>query len=204
MRKDSVIIADEYLRIQIGDLLPGDVLLFYYGNKLTELHGRNRRAEFGTSTNPPYHAAMVVEVNTLTETVLILDPGATTALQYLSKYMCQSSKRIDVVRYAMTANQRLLCIEGVKELVSKTRIYDIKGYGAFISQMPFCGWFKFLVKPAENLFYCSDAVAYCIEEKAKFEISPYDHDFTAPVDIQLYALKHPEIATIRTLKQREV
>lgn len=199
-KKNRVIIEGEYPRINLVDLKVGDVVLFYYGNKLTEWHGRNRRAEFGRSENPPYHAAMVYSVDADNIEVVILDPGATTSLQSLSKYLVQTSKRIDIIRYPLTKEQRKECMLAANNLVKKLKIYDVKGYGAFISQMPYMNWFKYIVKPSEKLFYCSDAVTYCIQDRAGYTISPRNHNFTAPVDLQVYAISNPNRCIIYTLK----
>jgi hypothetical protein len=109
----------------------------------------------------------------------------------MTKYLAQSSKRLDIVRYPLTDIQRVLVRQGINQIIKKTKLYDVKGYAAFISQMPYLSWFK-IIKPSKNLFYCSDAVTYCLEEKAGVEVSPKNHDFTAPVDLQITALKNQE------------
>jgi hypothetical protein len=198
--RGRVVIADEYSRIKLSELLPGDCILFYYGNKLTEFHGRYRKKNLGRSTNPPYHAAMVYGV--IGSDCIILDPAATTSLQSLSKYLVQNTKRIDIIRYNLTESQRNICQESARSLIKKLKLYDVKGYGAFISQMPGFGWFKYIMKPSESKFYCSDAVAYCIQDRAGYQVSQKDHNFTAPIDMQLFALERPSNATLYTLKQR--
>jgi hypothetical protein len=201
-KNGRVAIPAEFERITTKELLPGDAVLFIYGNKLTEWHGRSRQEKFGRSQLPPYHAAMVYGQMEMSDNVLILDPVAITEFQSLQKYIDHKESRIDIVRYNLTDEQRRTCMTAAENITKKISVYDAKGYGAFISQMPFCSWFKWIVRPSPTKFYCSDAVTYCIQERAGYQISPRDHDWTAPVDIQLWAMENPDKATIRTLKNK--
>jgi len=201
--KGREVIPSEFPRITLNELLPGDAILFIGGNKLTEFHGKYRRKEFGRSDTPPYHEAMVYVVSQgIDPIVMILDPVALTSFQDLNKYMKHKESRIDIIRYNLTDEQRKICQEAAEVMTSKVRIYDTKGYGAFISQMPLLGWVKHIIKPSETKFYCSDGVTYCIQDRAGYIVSPRDHNFTAPVDSQVYAINNPDRAQLRTLKLR--
>ena len=199
-KKKQVTIPDAFNLITADRLLPGDAILFYHGNKLTEFHGKHRLTKYGRSTLPPFHAAVVYQV-TDTE-VWILDPEITTGFSSLREYLRRSGYRIDIIRYAMTDVQRLKCIEVMGKIGIEEGYYDVRGYGAFISQMPGLQWLKYIVRPSDKKFYCSDAVTYVLEMGAGIDVSPRDHDFTAPVDLQLFALANPKTCTLFTLKKR--
>jgi hypothetical protein len=103
----------------------------------------------------------------------------------------------------LTDEQKGLIKSATDNIIRKMRIYDFKGYGAFISQMPYMKWFK-LIKPSEKNFYCSDAVTYLLEDVAGVEVSPRDHNFTAPVDLQITGMYNQAngLCNIYTLKQK--
>ena len=198
--KGRIVIQDEYDRITKEQLMPGDILLFIYGNKLTEFHGRNRRKELGRSTLPPYHAAIVYDVTTdnYDDRIFILDPEIITGFSLLDEYTTKSSIRIDVVHYTCLIEQRQKIVDTIRTVGTKEGLYDVGGYGAFISQMPFLGWMKYIIRPSKTKFFCSDAVVYCCEA-GEVTISRQTNNYTAPVDIQLYALEYHKLFT---LKQR--
>jgi hypothetical protein len=203
-KKGQVIIPNEFPRIKVEDLLPGDIILFYYGNWATELHGRHRLKKLGRADNPPFHAAIFYE-----QPKWILDPELMTSFSVIYEYLKQSSKRIDIIRYDMTEKQLGMAAQTIEAIGMKEGKYDVKGYGAFVSQMPGFQWVKYLVKPSKKDFYCSDAVTYVLEEGAGIDVSPRDHNYTAPVDLLLYAMDHTgdkrhsgSYCTLYTLKQR--
>lgn len=195
-------------KIEVSKLKPLDVLLFMHGTKITEWHGRNRRKEFGRSELPPYHAAIVYEnINAKgveeADNVFIVDPEITTSLSLLSEYTMKSSIRIDVFRYNYNVTQSHLVKAAMTEAVREERKYDGKGFGFFLSQMPYCGWLEnILPKPSEKDFFCSDAVTYFMQSRGGITISPRDHNKTAPVDIQLYGIENTSECTKYTLKER--
>lgn len=194
-------------KIEIKDALPCDILLFYYGNKLTEWHGRYRRKEFGRSELPPYHTAIVYDNNTNNDNdadkIYICDPEITTSLSLLSEYTTKTAIRIDVFRYRKTVAQTLEVMKAMTQIVREEHKYDAKGCGFFLSQMPGCGWMKYILpKPSETDYFCSDAVTYCMQERGGIQVSKYDHNRTAPIDNQLYGMNHPDDCSKFTLKER--
>lgn len=195
-KKDRIVVPDSFPIIDLNMLQTGDILLFYYGNKLTEWHGRNRRKEFERATLPPYHTAIVAE-HTKYNTV-ILDPELTTNLSYITEYTKKSSVRIDVLRYDATPEQRVHILSEINILAEKENIYDWKGFIYFSSQMPFLNWLK-IIKPSKSTFFCSDAAVYIVQKQVGIQVSPRDHNTSAPVDLLLYGMRYH---TMYTLKNR--
>jgi hypothetical protein len=200
------IIPDAFERITLNSVMPADAILFYGGNFLTKLHGVRRRAEFDRVQlyeMTPTHAAMILHLS-LTEvppTAYILDPTIQTDLGNLKHYSSKLDTRIDIIRYDLTDTQRYTAANMGYALATAEGRYDVGGYGAFLSEMPCLSWVKKFIKPSEKYMFCSDGVSYCIQEKAGYKMSPYDHNFTAPVDMLLYALK-TGCGRLFTLKKR--
>jgi hypothetical protein len=206
-KKGQVKIPNEFKRITLKELLPGDILLFYYGNKLTEWHGKWRKKKYGRSTKPPFHAAIVYDWEDASYydpdnnkiyrmDVFILDPEISTTLSFLQEYLQKKKIRIDVVRFRASDYEREKIKDTIKNVASKEGFYDWRGYFSFISQMPFLKWAGF-IKPSKKDFYCSDASAFCVHKATDIQVSPRNHNITAPVDLQLYALKHHKLYTLK-------
>lgn len=193
-KKGREIIPDSFERISIEELLPGDILLFYGGNKLTEWHGRNRRKKFGRTTLPPYHATVVY--GKYREQVIILDPEITTSLSLLMEYLTKTKIRMDVVRFEATAAQRCAIQSKIEQVVSEEGFYDWRGYFSFISQLPLLDWVK-IIKPSKKTFYCSDAATFVVQESTNIKVSPRGHNYTAPVDLQRYGMYHHKLYTLK-------
>lgn len=196
-KKGQVIIPQEFERIKHIDLRCGDIILFYHGNWATELHGKHRLKKLGRADNPPMHAAIFYE-----QPKWILDPELMTSFSNIGEYLKQESKRIDIIRYDMTDKQIGQACVTIEAIGMKEGKYDVRGYGAFISQMPGFQWMKYVVKPSKKDWYCSDAVTYVLQEGAGVQVSPKDNNYTAPVDLLLHAMDHPEKCRIYTLKLR--
>jgi len=194
-KKGRIIIPDQFDRIKSKDLMTGDIILFIGGNKLTEWHGRNRQKKYGRSTKPPYHAAIVLGM--CKGMPIILDPELNTTLSPILEYTRKKNLRIDIVRFQATKNERKIIADTILDIASKEGFYDWKGFGSFAAQMPYLGWAFKWVKPSKKDFFCSDASVYSVHKNTNIKVSPRGHDFTAPVDIQLYAMKHHELYTLK-------
>jgi hypothetical protein len=181
----------------------GDILLFYYGNKLTEFHGHWRRKKLGRATIVPYHSAIVATNLPEEGRCFILDPEVTTSFSLLKEYTKKSSQRIDVIHPMAMREDLDKVATKIDELGTNEGLYDVGGYGAFISQMPLLNWVKYIIRPSKKKFFCSDAASF-VWEDTTLRVSPRGHDYTAPVDLLLYAMKHPELLQLRTLKIRGV
>ena len=192
-KKGRVVIPREFDRIQKHDLIPGDILLFYHGNKLTEWHGRNRKKKYGRSTLPPFHAAVVYRNDN--DDCFILDPEITTGFSLLEEYYRRTSYRIDVVRVNASGKQVEKAMREIRNLGVKEGFYDWKGFLAQGSQVPFLEWMK-IIKPAKGKFFCSDAVAY-VWDKAGVRVSPRKNNYTSPVDLQIYGMQHHNVLTLK-------
>ena len=198
--KGKYILPDAFEPIKFDELRPADAILVYGGNWLTQLHGTSRRAEFPRVSQAkmvPTHALMFIMSPYLT-----LDPGAQTDLGNITKYTTQKDSRIDIIRYNLNIEQQATVQQEALMLAQKERRYDIGGYGAFLEQMPGCRWTGKIIKPSKKFMFCSDADTYLYEEKAGFQMSATEHDYTAPIDMLIYLLNHQEIGEIRTLKRR--
>lgn len=192
--KRGRVIIRIYPKIKKSELRPGDILLFYYGNKLTQFHGRWRKKKYGRSTLPPYHAAIVYKLTS--KDVIILDPEISTSLSFLHEYLKKKNNRIDIVRFEASRPQRRAIQAKIKEIGTKEGFYDWKGYFAFISQMPCLGWLK-VIKPSKKTFFCSDASTYAVHSSTNIRVSPRSANKTAPVDNQLYGLDHHKLYTVK-------
>jgi len=198
-KKERYVIPDSFEPITQKELIPGDIPLIVHGNKTTEWHGRNRRVEFKRSTLPPFHAGIVHGQGARGE-VVILDQELRGTASFLSEYSRRSSYRIDIVRPNSTPDQRAMVQDLLVDIANKELRYDWRGFAAFGSQMPYMSWMK-IIKPSDKFFFCSDVVAY-IWFTAGVIISFRSHNFTAPVDIQLFPIIHNELGKIYTFKKR--
>jgi len=198
--KGKYIIPETFEPIKFDELRPADAILVYGGNWLTQLHGTSRRAEFPRVSQAkmvPTHALMFISIPYIT-----LDPTIKTDLGDLRHYTSQKDSRIDIIRYNLTIEQQATVQQEALSLAQKERRYDVGGYGAFLSQMPGCSWAIKFIKPSRKFMLCSDACTYLYEEKAGFQMSATEHDYTAPIDMLIYLLNHQEIGNIKTLKRR--
>ena len=196
-RKDAIKIPEMFARIKQKELVPGDIILFYHGNKLTEAHGEWMRSKkYGHVSNAPYHAAIVYDLTISGETI-ILDPELTTSFSPLTEYTLKEGQRIDIIRYPATDERRKAIRNTILEIAEKEGMYDAKGYGAFIAQLPFMGWVKKIIRPSNKTWFCSDAVTYAVEHNG-IKVSEMDNNNTAPVDLLIYGLENYDLYTLKT------
>jgi len=195
-KKQRVQIPTMFNKISKNELIPGDILLFLNGNRMTEWHGKNRKKKYGRSSKPPYHAAIVYKNLPEDPDVLILDQEIRSTLSFLSEYTDKKNLRIDVVRPLSSIDTYKSIQRRIKNIAIKEKYYDWKGFGSFASQMPYIGWMFPWVRPSKDTFYCSDIVAYMWEMEG-IEVSPRGHNFTAPVDLQLYGIEHYPCYTLK-------
>ncbi len=197
-KKGRAIVPTVFKLMTLKELLPGDILLFFGKNRLTEFHGKYRRKEFGRANISPYHSAIVYDVidrHDGNPDVMILDQELLGSLSFLNEYLTKRNLHIAVVRFKASPKKRKEMQVLIKELASKEKMYDWKGYLSFASQLPWLNWLK-IVKPSKDTFYCSDVVAY-VCEKNGVTVSPRGHNFSAPVDLLLYGMQHHRLYTVK-------
>ena len=167
--------------IKLEDIKPGSALLIYGKNNLTRFHGQYRREVFGRADRVPTHAALFVE-----KPHWILDPTLKTGFSMIQEYI-NKGYQIDVIDYYMSLEQRGIALDKAKEIGMREGFYDLRGYGAFASQMPFMSWVSVFIKPSKKGFFCSDAVVYCLQTVAGVQVSAWGNNESAPVDLLLFA-----------------
>jgi hypothetical protein len=194
-------------RIAVNDLRTGDIILFYYGNKLTELHGRYRKASLGKYDLVPFHAAMFFEHSA--RQAYLVDPEMRTTASLITEYTKKSSCRIEIIRYPITADEMEGLYQFAQAAIEEELTYDFRGYGSFLSDFNGMGWFDKLSKrvawlrPSKKNFFCSDFDASAYESCVRsLKVSNRQANKTAPIDLLAYALKSP-IAERLLLKDRE-
>jgi hypothetical protein len=193
--KKGRVIIPLFDSIEQNELVTGDIILFLNGNKFTEWHGKNRKKKYGRSTRPPYHAAIVLGM--CEGMPIILDPELNTTLSPLLEYTRKKNVRIDVVRFEATFEQRQAIAKKILEIASKEGFYDWRGFGSFASQMPYVGWMFKWIKPSNKDFFCSDGSTYCVQTTTDIRVSPRKANATAPVDNQIYGMRHHDMRTLK-------
>lgn len=184
-------------RLLVSDLRTGDLILFYYGNKLTEFHGKFRRSDLGKFDLVPYHAGMFYEHSA--RQAYIVDPEIRTVPGLISEYMKKPGVRLEVIRYPITAEETEGLYQFATKAIEEKGYYDFRGYGSFLSDMPGMGWFGKLsdkvkaLRPSKKSFFCSDFGASAYSQSVKsVVVSGRKPNKTAPVDLLSHALKHPK------------
>ena len=170
--------------VSILDVQPASCLLFYSGNKLTEMFGeRVYRHPFHP---PAFHAAITLGAG------MFLNVGKFKTLNFISEEM-RSTRRIDVIEYRMDADQREKIRQAALIDADQPKIglmlptYGITDYLRF--GFP---WFK----PSERDI-CSEN---CLELLAVAGVrgSAKPTYRSAPWDLLTYALDNPEQCIVKT------
>jgi hypothetical protein len=173
--------------ITLDALLPGDGLIFYglpSGNQLTERLCVNK---YKCQFHPPFHAALY-EVDGLFH-----DVGQFTTNRLLDGEF-RSGRRIDVIRYQMTDDQRKEVLQAtiLDTTVPKFGL-NLTSYG--IIDLVHFG-FSFVGKGKSPV--CSADYVQCLN-KGDVVCSTGDPMNVAPCDIQEYAASYPSICQQFTL-----
>lgn len=177
----------KYEDISIDKILPASTILFYGGNKLTELFGN--KFDKHPYKPPAFHAAFYIRDG------LFLNVGKFKVVQKLADEF-RSTRRIDVITYNdIPADVRAKLCDTAFLDVSKPKVglslpdYDWVGYLRFA--------LKFL-KPTKRKDFCSDNVVDLFKE-AGYETSYKPDESTAPWHLYEYALARPDRCAVRTL-----
>lgn len=164
--KDTLPPMPVYPRIELQDIPPASVALFYNGQTLTEKEARVKGFPFKL---PPYHATMVLEDGQH------LTQGARGKIEALANEM-RSTRRIDIIVYNfLTKPDRAQLCDDARKM--KGKIYDIGGFLHF--------GFKFIM-PWKFAFFCSELCAYIFKQR-RFTISFREPSETAPFHLWEYA-----------------
>jgi len=177
-----------YPVMQVSEIKVASVLLFYGGNKLTELVG-NRR--YGHPYKPPaFHAALYLDHG------LYLNVGKFRTIEEVSKTF-RATRRVDVIVYPrLTDPQRLMIYRAAILDTSRPKFgFDVPDYG-FTDYLRF--GFKWW-KPA-NAQFCSENCVLLFQ-KGGLTISDQEPFNSAPWDILEHAEKYPEQARVYTIHQ---
>lgn len=192
--------------ITTAELKVGDAIIYYYGNWVTEKHGESwRSAKYGYATPCPYHANDFYDHTVTHKIAMLLDTELETTYSSLDhEYMTQLSKRIDVIRpINITPEQQEKIMAYIEEVAAKEPLYGVRRYAGFLKQMPFIvNWTSKFLKPKDSELVCSNRVAQA-REVAGIKCSYLDYKDSAPVDLLIYALDHPDEFEIFTLKDKE-
>lgn len=193
-KKGMIHVPTDIPRISPHELMTGDILKYFYGNKVTEFHGKYRRSELGRLDLVPFHSGMFYEHSKRQD--YIVDPELRTTASLLTEYTHKSSYRIEIIRYPITDEEREALYQFATKAIEEERVYDVWGYGSFISDLPGLGWTEKLIdkvswlQPSKDNFFCSDFDASAYAECVKScKITSRPPNKTAPVDILRYALK---------------
>jgi len=172
--------------IPMGRIRVGSTLLFYGGNKLTELIGNKF---YKHPYKPPaFHAAFYIGQG------LFLNVGKFKVVQLLDKEF-RSTRRIDVIDYQMSPEARARMARTAILDASKPKVglslpdYDIRGYLAF--------GLKF-IKPSKKKDYCSDNVVD-LHNTESHKVSDRKDETTAPWHLYEYALKTTDTSKMYTV-----
>lgn len=191
-----------YTAINANDLLGAEVLLFY-GLPGTAATERIEVNEYGCSFHPPFHAALSMGRLCWDQTTkkVVSSGGIIAPLfhdvgQWRTDHPItdefRSSRRIDVLRYPMTDDQRKLiinaCISDDTEYSLKSPL-DFTSYGiiTFIHE-----GFQF-VKPGGRVICSEDDVKLMGASQPSVVISDLPMVNCKPSDLMVYALAHPEV-----------
>jgi hypothetical protein len=172
----------EWDGIKQADIPPASIILFYGGNKLTQLIG-NRL--YGHPYNPPaFHAAFYIGDP---EAGLFLNVGAFRTLQYL-KDEFKSTRRIDIVtvKNLTSAQRKRLCAKALLDTSKPHAGIEFPDY-AITDYLRF--GFRFL-KPSKKEF-CSENVCDLFASEG-VSISANKAVDTAPWDLEEFAETHRE------------
>lgn len=204
-KEDRYDVSKPFPSISINNLRLGDGALYYFGNKITAKQGSSwRSAKYGYADPCPFHANSFYDYTKTHNVPLLLDTEIRATYSSLQhEYMSKSSYRIDIIRPRnITVEQQEQIMAYIEEVAGKEPYYGVRRYAGFVKQMPFwISWASKLMKPKPGELVCSNRV---VEAWMKAGIKCGDVDFKdmAPVDILIYALRHPDEFEIFTLKER--
>jgi hypothetical protein len=176
----------EFDRIKLDDIPSSSIILFYGGNKLTEMVGNNL---YGHKYTPPaFHAAFYCENG------LFLNVGKFRTIEELSSEL-RSSRRVDIIILKnLNSTQRLVGVRFAFLDSSKPKVgIELPDY-SWTDYLRF--GFKFL-KPSKKDF-CSENVVE-IFQKIGVKVSDHLPVDTAPWNLLEYAISHPSECDIKTL-----
>lgn len=175
--------ARQILRIE--DIPPASVILFYNGNKITELFGS--RVYGHKYDPPPFHAALYIDNG------LFLNVGKFKEIRSVDTEF-KTTRRIDVITYSIVPLERKkICTEAFKDSSRPHVGITLPDY-AMTDYLRFgFKWFK----PSKKDF-CSENVVELMNI-GNVKVSDLESFNTAPWDLVEYAESNPDICWINTL-----
>lgn len=171
--------------IAYGDVPPASTLLFYSGNKLTEMFGN--RVYRHRYTPPAFHAALTVGNGEM------LNVGKFKTIEPIEKELI-STRRVDAIIYNMTFFQRDMITHNARLDIDKPKI------GLMLPTYGVLDYLRFAVKWFRPTHYdiCSENVVELLMSGGI--ISSVREPFnTAPWDLLSWAVDHPDKATVKTV-----
>jgi hypothetical protein len=175
----------DFERMDIADLPGASALLFYGGNKLTELFGG--RVYHHPYTPPAFHASLYLGAGDH------LNVGKFRAVQPVQDEF-RSTRRVDAIIYDMTPGQRLAIIEAGRKDTTKPKVG---------LQLPDYGWQEYLrfglpwFRPTHKDM-CAENVCENMALGA-VRVTYYAYSATAPWSLLEYALDYPRACRVVTL-----
>ena len=204
-KKGRIDVSKPFPRLRINDLKYGDYLVYYYGMWLTEKHGESwRSAKYGYVKPCPYHANDYYDKTLLRNKTVLLDTEVRATWSCLeTEYMTKKNTRIDVIRPKnITKEQQNIIMDYIEEVGGQEPWYGLRRYAGFLKQMPFyASWASKLLDPKDKELVCSNRVAQA-RVRAQIKVSKLSYKDTAPADLLIYAVQHPEEFEIYTLKDK--
>ena len=202
-KKGRIIIPDEFPRIAPNELNPFDIFQYYNGNWWTETHGEKwQQNKYGRSTKAPFHTNGEYDEGVNFKKHFLMDTEVRNTGSLLeAEYMTKKSVRIDVIRRKdLTQSDKKQLAQLIEEELGSERYYGVLRFGSFAKRMKYVGWMFKWMKPSNKQVVCSGRWAKAFQTIKK-RISPYGYNETIPNDITVYAMRHPELFAIRTLKK---
>ena len=171
--------------IALEEVPAASVILFYGGNKVTELVG-NRVYEFPFKP-PPFHSALTVGDGEM------LNVGKFKTIKPIKEELI-STRRVDVIVYTMSDTQRDIIAHNARKDVDSPRVgIQLPTYGVLDYLRFGFKWFR-----PTKYDVCSEN---CVENLATGGVTASDKEAfnTAPWDLLSYALDNIQQATPKTL-----
>lgn len=172
--------------ITINEISPASTILFYGGNKLTEIVG-NRLYKHPYAP-PAFHAAFYIKDG------MFLNVGKFKTIQFLVKEL-RSTRRIDVITYYFVSEEkrRAICEDAVQDADQPKIGVSLPTY-AWTDYLRFgFKWFK----PSKKDF-CSENVVELFGGRG-VKVSDEEPFNTAPWDLFEFALKNKGDCLVNTL-----
>lgn len=173
LRKPKTQSLPVYQRIPLAQIPTASTILFYGGNKITELFGN--RIYKHPYHPPAFHAALYISDDTM------LNVGKFKTLKSLSEEFA-STRRVDVITYDISDKRRAAIARAALKDITHPRV------GIQLPDYSFTDYLRFgvkIFKPSKKDF-CSENVVELFEgEGVKVsDLEPYN---TAPWDLQEFA-----------------